>query len=269
MNPIDQTFARLKREGKPAFIPYVTVGDPDISTSLDILKELQTAGASVIELGVPFSDPLADGPVIQRAALRALKNDVSISDVISLAKLARQEQIHTPLVLFTYFNPLLQLGIENAFSMMEDSGINGIIVPDLPVEEGGEIRHICTQKNIHYIPLVAPTSEGRIESIVNHASGFVYCVSSLGVTGERQNFHNDIEGFLATVKKATALPLVVGFGVSNAKQFKKLSSHCDGVVVGSAIVHTIEKSLPLLQHSNTYTDGLLRIRGFVDDLIPV
>lgn len=267
MNSIDKTFEQLKMKEKAAFIPFITIGDPDIHTSLDILRELQDMGASMVELGVPFSDPLADGPVIQRATLRALMNDISIVDVINFAKTARESDIHIPFILFTYFNPLIQLGLEEAFSMMEECGINGIIVPDLPAEENNEVLFYCAQKNIHYIPLVAPTSGNRVESIVNQASGFVYCVSSLGVTGERKNFYSDIEGFLSSVRQSTFLPIVVGFGISDSDQFKKLSKLCNGVVVGSAIVHSIEKNLPLLQKSETYSSGIKNIGEFVSNLV--
>lgn len=267
MNRMDQRFHKLKKTNKTAFIPFITVGDPDLTTTLAILYKLQSAGADMIELGVPYSDPLADGPVIQKASERALRNGITILDVIHLAKQARTSGIHIPLILFTYYNPLLQAGFDTAFSLMKENEINGVIIPDLPVEESGIVCSFCTKYQIHYIPLVAPTSKDRIHRIVNQATGFVYCVSSLGVTGQRTEFYDGIETFITSVKEITSLPVAVGFGISKPDQFKQLSLICDGVVVGSAIVQQIEENLDLLQDINTRPQGLEKISEFVADLI--
>ncbi|MDT3426541.1 tryptophan synthase alpha chain [Paenibacillus forsythiae] len=269
MNLIDQTFEELQRKQQTAFIPFITAGDPDVSTTLDLMRQLQQSGANLIELGVPYSDPLADGPVIQQASIRALSNHITIVDVIGLAKQAREAGIEIPLILFTYYNPLLQAGLENSFSLMAASGIDGIIVPDLPVEESDRVRFYCEHHNIHYIPLVAPTSQERIRPIVDGASGFVYCVSSLGVTGQRKNFYGDIEEFLVKVRESTHLPIIIGFGISDNNQYKRFTKLADGIVVGSAIVHTIEENLGLLKQPATYSQGMDNVRDFITRLLEV
>lgn len=267
MNKIEKTFVELKKKKQTAFIPFVTVGDPDLHTTLDILNELQKAGANLIELGVPYSDPLADGPVIQRATERALKNKITILDVMMLAKRAREANIDIPFILFTYYNPLLQLGFDYLFKIMKESGINGLIIPDLPVEESEHVRFFCRKYEIAFIPLVAPTSKERIGMIVQHAAGFIYCVSSLGVTGQRNSFYDGMEQFIASVKKETSLPIVVGFGISNRDHVKQFSNLCDGVIVGSAIVQKIEENLDLFKNVETHSYGVERIAQFVSSLV--
>ncbi|WP_248925440.1 tryptophan synthase subunit alpha [Paenibacillus hamazuiensis] len=267
-NRIDRKFAELKALGEPAFIPFITIGDPDLRTSVDIIKTLEQAGAAIVELGVPYSDPLADGPVIQRSSMRALgKHQISVRDCIEAAKLARSEGCQLPFILFTYYNPVLQFGLEKLFQTLADSDISGIIVPDLPMEEDEEVRTVAERFGIHIIPLVAPTSNARIHKIVSRASGFVYCVSSLGVTGARTSFHSGIDEFITTVRKSTDLPVAVGFGVSTNEQFARFSKTCDGIVVGSALVRQIEEALPLLESEATYRQGLLQISNFVRELI--
>lgn len=264
MNAIDQTFEQIRAAGGTALIPFITIGDPSIDQSVNILKELQAAGADIVELGVPYSDPLADGPVIQRASQRALQHEVTIVDCIRAAKQARAEGVTIPFVLFGYFNPILQLGLQTFFEMLAEHEISGVIIPDLPVEEAGEVAGYAKQFDIHLIPLVAPTSRDRIATIVEQARGFVYCVSSLGVTGMRSDFYSGIDGFLDDVRKATDLPIAVGFGISTREQAMMLSSKCDGVVVGSAIVQQIESVLhQLTDDEEAQTQGLLQIREFV------
>ncbi len=267
MNAIDHTFANIRAQQGTALIPFITVGDPDIETSVEILKQLQLAGADIVELGVPYSDPLADGPVIQRASQRALRHEVSIIDCIRVAKRARAEGVKIPFVLFGYFNPVLQLGLEPFFEMLVEHEISGIIIPDLPVEEAVEVAALASKHQIHLIPLIAPTSKDRISKIVDGASGFVYCVSSLGVTGMRADFYAGIDQFLAEVSEATELPIAVGFGISTREQAQQLAPKCDAVVVGSAIVHQIESVLPLLEGNEAEKqDGLLQIQKFVREL---
>lgn len=263
MNLIDRKFKELKEHNRTALIPYITVGDPNIPMTIAILKELQAAGADIIELGVPYSDPLADGPVIQRASERALQHRITILDCIQAAKKAREQDVTLPFILFTYYNPVLQLGLERFFALLEENDISGMIIPDLPYEEDGPVRELSEKYNIHLIPLVAPTSQSRIKKIAADASGFVYCVSSLGVTGVRSEFYSGIDDFISTVKSATALPVAIGFGISSHEQFTQFSSTCDGVVVGSAIVKNIEETLPLLENESTRANGLMQIREFV------
>lgn len=188
MNLIDQAFGRLKNEGKTALIPFLTVGDPDVDTTIEIIRQLESAGADILELGVPYSDPLADGPVIQRASERALKRQISIRTCMETASLARAAGSSLPFILFTYYNPVLQMGMDAFFAGLQEHGISGLIIPDLPLEEAEELGGRAAEVGVHLIPLVAPTSEQRIERIVRQARGFVYCVSSLGVTGERASF---------------------------------------------------------------------------------
>ncbi|MFD0680908.1 MULTISPECIES: tryptophan synthase subunit alpha [unclassified Paenibacillus] len=268
MNRIDKAFAELKGQNKPAFIPFLTIGDPDLRTSIDIIKQLEQSGATMVELGVPYSDPLADGPVIQRSSGRALKNNqISIRDCIEAARQARSEGCELPFILFTYYNPVLQLGLDTIFGLLQESDISGMIIPDLPMEEDAEMRTLAEQNGIHLIPLVAPTSNERIKRIVSRASGFVYCVSSLGVTGTRTQFHSGIDEFLDTVKQSTTLPIAVGFGISTNEQFARFAKVCDGIVVGSALVRQVEDVLTLFEKEATRPQALSKIDEFVRNLI--
>lgn len=267
MNRIDAAFARLKEEGKTALIPFITMGDPDMATSIDIILAAEAAGADIIELGVPYSDPLADGPVIQRASGRALQHKITIADCIQAAEDARKAGSTLPFILFTYFNPALQMGLPRFFQLVAEKGISGLIIPDLPIEEDAEVRALAEAADIHLIPLVAPTSQDRIARIASQARGFVYCVSSLGVTGERADFHNAIDQFLADVRAAAPVPIAVGFGISSREQVQRFAQHSDGAIVGSAIVRTIEEALPLLQGSpQERKQGLDQIQAFIGSL---
>jgi tryptophan synthase alpha chain len=268
MNRIDQTFAKLKSAKQAALLPFLTIGDPDITTSVQIIHQLEAAGADIIELGVPYSDPLADGPVIQESSQRALLNKITILDCIGVGRKCREEGSELPFIIFTYYNPVLQVGLEKFFKLLSENEISGIIIPDLPVEENEEVLALSKQFNIHLIPLVAPTSNDRIARIVGSATGFIYCVSSLGVTGTRAQFHAGIDEFIAQVKNSTPLPVVVGFGISNREQVSRFSQICDGVVVGSALVRKISESISLLQSQNEAdkSKGLLQIREFVREL---
>lgn len=266
MNLIDERFASLKEQGQTALMPFISVGDPDLATSVDIILELEKAGADMVELGVPYSDPLADGPVIQRSSLRALQHRVTIVDCIRIARQCRDRGSKLPFIIFTYYNPVLQLGLEKFFELLRENDVSGIIIPDLPLEENGQVLELSRQYNIHLIPLVAPTSNDRIERITSQAAGFIYCVSSLGVTGTRSQFFEGIDSFLDTVKRSTEVPIAIGFGISSREQVDNFSKKCDGVVVGSAIVRKIEETLPLLSQEETKSAGLLQIREFVRQL---
>lgn len=266
MNLIDERFASLKEQGQTALMPFISVGDPDLATSVDIILELEKAGADMVELGVPYSDPLADGPVIQRSSLRALQHRVTIVDCIRIAWQCRDRGSKLPFIIFTYYNPVLQLGLERFFELLRENDVSGIIIPDLPLEENGQVLELSRQYNIHLIPLVAPTSNDRIQRITSQAAGFIYCVSSLGVTGTRSQFFEGIDSFLDTVKRSTEVPIAIGFGISSREQVDNFSKKCDGVVVGSAIVRKIEETLPLLSQEETKSAGLLQIREFVRQL---
>lgn len=269
-NAIDAVFERLKRSGETALIPFLTMGDPDLETSIALVQAAEAAGAHMIELGVPYSDPLADGPVIQRASERALKNRISLTDCIEVASKARSRGVKMPFIIFTYYNPALKLGLERFFGLLKDNGFSGAIIPDLPMEEDGEAKALAEEAGIHLIPLVAPTSESRVERIVSRASGFVYCVSSLGVTGVRTSFHEGIDAFLAAVRKASNVPICVGFGISSREQAERFAGQCDGVIVGSAIVRKVEEALPLLVSDRTEDKeaGVAAVREFIAGLKP-
>ncbi|WP_340010734.1 tryptophan synthase subunit alpha [Paenibacillus sp. FSL H7-0690] len=265
-NRMDLVFRKLKAENRTALIPFLTVGDPDLETTLAIITELETAGADILELGVPYSDPLADGPVIQRASARALRGEVHLRTCMETALKAREAGSRLPFILFSYYNPILQMGLDTFFADLNKHEISGLIIPDLPVEESAEMRRRSDEVGVNLIPLVAPTSSERIAKIVSGASGFIYCVSSLGVTGERSSFHADVEAFIDSVRQATDLPVAVGFGISTGEQVARFAQICDGVVVGSAIVRKIEEVIPLLDHPATRNEGLLQIREFVAQL---
>jgi tryptophan synthase alpha chain len=269
-NAIDEVFERLKQSGETALIPFMTMGDPDLDTSLKLIQAAEEAGAHMIELGVPYSDPLADGPVIQRASERALKNRITLLDCIDAASRARSLGVRMPFIIFTYYNPALQLGLDKFFRLLRENGVSGAIIPDLPMEEDGQARQLAAENGIHLIPLVAPTSEKRVEKIASRATGFVYCVSSLGVTGVRKEFHEGIYDFLSAVRKASRVPICVGFGISTREQAENFAGICDGVIVGSAIVRTVEEALPLLtsESSADQEQGVAQVRDFIAGLKP-
>lgn len=268
MNRIDSTFERLKAEGKTALMPFLTIGDPNLQTSVELVTAMAAAGADLIELGVPYSDPLADGPVIQRASERALRGSVTIEGVIQVAEDARQAGADIPFVLFTYYNPVLQFGLERFFALLQRKSISGLIIPDLPIEEDAEVRSMAEAADIHLIPLVAPTSHERIKRIVSRARGFVYCVSSLGVTGVRSEFHAGIDEFLTAVRDASPVPTAVGFGIAGREHVRRFEGLTDGVIVGSAIVRKIEEALPLLEAAEPEkrAEGVAQVAAFVQEL---
>jgi len=257
---IEAAFNKLKQDGKPGFIPFITAGDPDLETTAELLVELANAGASVIELGVPFSDPMADGPVIQRASERALEHGFGLKEIFALTAKVRVK-IETPLVLFSYFNPLLQYGIDKLARDARGAGIDGILVTDLTPEESQEFAAALKVNELDMIFLVAPTStDERLRLISAHASGFVYAVSRAGVTGAREKLSGEAELLVARVRKVSSLPVAVGFGISNAEQVSETLRYADAAVVGSAIVAQIEKlsgSTDLVKEVGRYVRRLI------------
>lgn len=222
-------------------------GEPTVDGSIQMALQLQKNGADAIELGVPFSDPVADGPVIQRAGLRSLEKGMTLKKAIHLVKKMRQSGVHIPIIVFTYYNPVLQLGEDYFISLLLHSGADGALIPDLPYEESQSLKQAFKEHQLSLISLLAPTSEERIERIAKEAEGFLYCISSLGVTGERQQFHHHLQSFVQTAKTYATVPVVIGFGVSSNEQVKTMNQMSDGVVIGSAIVHEIERLTPLFQ----------------------
>jgi tryptophan synthase alpha chain len=238
---IEAAFDRLKCDGGKGFIPFITAGDPDLDTTTKLLVQLSGVGATVIELGVPFSDPMADGPVIQRASERALAHGFGLKEIFAATAKARAT-IDTPIVLFSYFNPLLQYGIERLGREARDAGIDGMLVTDLTPEESEDFAAVLKSNALDLIFLVAPTStDERLRLITDHASGFVYAVSRAGVTGARENLSNEAELLVSRVRKFSSLPVAVGFGISSAAQVAETLRYADAAVVGSAIVAQIEK----------------------------
>jgi tryptophan synthase alpha chain len=238
---IEDAFRRSKRDGKKGFIPFITAGDPNLDATEALLVELANSGATVIELGVPFSDPMADGPVIQRASERALKHGFGLAQIFETIAKARGK-VETPIVLFSYFNPLLQYGVDNLAGDARQAGVDGILVTDLTPEESGQFAATLKLNDLDMIFLVAPTStDARLQMIAAHASGFVYAVSRAGVTGARENVSREAELLVTRVRKFSNLPVAVGFGISSAEQVDKTLAYADAAVVGSAIVAEIEK----------------------------
>jgi tryptophan synthase alpha chain len=228
---------------KPALVAYVTCGDPDLGTTREIVLSAIEAGADVIELGVPFSDPVADGPVIQRASERALKRGTSLAQVLTLAAEIRQQAQSTGLIIFSYLNPILRMGMEKFCKVARAAGVDGALVTDLPVEEAGEYLGAMQEHDLAPVFLAAPTSpDERLKSIAAASRGFVYAVSRTGVTGTRQELENDAQKLVRRLRRVSKLPIAVGFGISNAEQFAEVGEFADAVVVGSAIVQTIERN---------------------------
>lgn len=222
------------KKGK-AFIPFVTCGDPSLEVTKQIVIAMARAGADIIELGIPFSDPTAEGPVIQEANIRALSNNITTDMVFDMVMDIR-EVIDTPLVFMTYANVVFSYGADKFMKLCKSVGIDGLILPDIPFEEKSEFSEICEKYGVDFISLIAPTSNDRITMISKEAKGFVYCVSSLGVTGTRSNITTNIEEMVKKVKDAQDIPCAVGFGISTPEQAKNMSQYADGIIVGSAIV---------------------------------
>lgn len=236
MNRIDVSFNKVKESNGKALIPFVTCGaDFTIEETADLVIELEKEGATVVEIGIPFRDPLADGPVIQNAYTKAILNGTKVKDVFSCVELIR-EKSEIPIVLMVYFNVVYFRGIENFMKEAAKSGVDGIIVPDVPLEERGELIKECEENNLYLIPLVARTSKDRIAAITKDAKGFVYCVSTNGTTGERTNLDSGTQEYLEEVRKIVEIPMCIGFGISSKEVVKEVKDYCDGVIVGSAIV---------------------------------
>jgi tryptophan synthase alpha chain len=242
---IDETFTRLRERGDRALVAYVMAGDPSLAETRRLVVEAEQRGADIIELGVPFSDPLADGPVIQRAGARALAAGTTLARVMELVATLRAE-VRLPLVLFTYYNPVLAFGLKSFARTAVDAGADGVIVPDLPYEEADPLRAEAEPAGLDMIQLVAPTSTAaRVKTIARLSRGFIYVVSLTGVTGERRALPADLDAQVRTVRLVTTKPVCVGFGVSTPEQAAAVGRLVDGVAVGSAIVRTIE------QHAGT------------------
>lgn len=239
-NRIDVRLAQCKAANRKALISFITAGDGGYATTEKAVLEMERAGADLIELGVPFSDPIAEGPVIQCASERALKEGTTLAGIFDMVCRLRQ-QTEVPLLLMMYLNTIYRFGTERFFQLCQKCGIDGVIVPDMPFEEKDEIQGFADQYGIHNISLVTPASEARIQMIAQEATGFLYCVSSNGVTGVRKEFSTDFSSFFAPIHQYAKIPCAVGFGISGPEAAKEMSRYCDGVIVGSAIVRIVEE----------------------------
>jgi tryptophan synthase alpha chain len=241
---LSETFARLKQEGRAAFVPFITAGDPDMETSFAILEKLPAAGADVIELGMPFTDPMADGPVVQASSVRALKSGASMAKVLEMVKKFRRADKRTPLVLMGYYNPIHAYGTARFARDVAAAGVDGLIVVDLPVEEDEVLRVPAKAQGVDLIRFVTPTTdEARLKRIVADASGYLYYVSVAGVTGTKAVPEEEVRAAMAHVRAATSLPCTVGFGIRSPEQADAIAKVADGVVVGSAIVGKVAANL--------------------------
>lgn len=259
---ISQTFTALRAAGRPALMPYFTLGYPTPKDSLEVIEALSESGADLIELGVPFSDPLADGPTIQHSTQVALDQGMTVSRCLSLVKEARARGVTQPLLLMGYINPVLAYGMQRYTADARDAGVDGLILPDLPVEEASAAEAACKANGLALVYLVSPTSTPeRIAALAGRTSGFLYLVSITGVTGARSALPLDLAEFVARVRAVARTPLAVGFGISTPGQARDVAALADGVIIGSALIHAAGQSV---HPSQAAADYLQSIRAALD-----
>ena len=262
MTRIDAKFADLKSQGKKAFVAYVMAGDPDFDTSLEVVRGLPGAGVDIIELGLPFTDPMADGSAIQLAGQRALEGGMTLDKTLALAAAFREQDDTTPIVLMGYYNPIYSKGVDTFLEAAKKAGVDGLIVVDLPPEEDAELCLPAQAAGINFIRLATPTTDDkRLPRVVQNTSGFVYYVSITGITGSAEADAGDVAPEVERIQKASGLPVIVGFGVNTPAKAEAIASVADGVVVGSAIVSKIADGLPVedvLSFVKTLSDGAHR-----------
>jgi tryptophan synthase alpha chain len=262
MTRIDAKFAELKAQGKKAFVSYVMAGDPDFDTSLEVVKGLPGAGVDVIELGLPFTDPMADGPTIQLAGQRALDGGMTLERTLEIARRFREEDDSTPIVLMGYYNPIYNRGVDQFLEDAKAAGIDGLIVVDLPPEEDEELCIPAQKAGLNFIRLATPTTDdARLPRVLQNTSGFVYYVSVTGITGSAEAQAGDVGPEVARIKASTDLPVIVGFGINTPEKAQNIASVADGAVVGSAIVSQIAKGKPVaevLEFVKSLADGAHR-----------
>ena len=258
MNRITEKFKNLKEKNEKALIPFVTGGDPDLATTIDLVLALEKAGGDIIEIGIPYSDPMADGPVIQASSGRALAKGVKINHIMeTVRKIRLQSQV--PIVYLLYYNSIFKYGMEKFFKLCSEVGVDGLIIPDLPLEERVDVIEIADKYDICIIPMLAPTSKNRIEAITYKGKGFVYCVSVNGVTGTRQQLNNDIEEYMKDISKYTDMPKALGFGISDAAMAKHYAPYCQAIIVGSAIIKKVAEG-------GSSTEVVKRVYDFVKEI---
>ncbi|MGI8689162.1 MAG: tryptophan synthase subunit alpha [Thermomicrobiales bacterium] len=261
MARIRAAFDQAEGEGRPAFIPYITVGHPDRETVAAVVPALIAAGADIVELGVPFSDPLADGVVIQRSTQMALANGVTLDVCLDDVWKLRKAGVTAPIVFLGYTNPIAQKGEEAFAALCEKAGVDGVIVADLPPEEAGDLRAACDRRGVAVIAMLAPTgTEKRIAQVAALATGFVYCVGLTGVTGARDALATDLHGYLDRVRQQVSIPIAVGFGISRPEHVASVGAMADGVIVGSALVQRLD-DLPPAERASGAADFVRWLRG--------
>ncbi len=260
MNRIEAKFEQLRAEGRSAFMPYICAGDPSHEISRKLLLTLEEAGADLIELGVPFSDPIADGPTIQKASERALVDKISLREILDMVETLRQET-QIPIALMTYYNPIFRMGEVEFCAAAHRAGVDGVIIPDLPPEEASTLLEVAPAHDLATIFLASPTSSPeRMRLIASVSTGFIYCVSVTGVTGARTSLSEEVQPMIIELKKQTQKPICVGFGVSTSEQANAVARLADGVIVGSAIINVMEK------HLGDKAAILSSVKGFADEL---
>lgn len=241
MNRIEERLATLQAKKEKAFITYLTAGLPNMEVTAAIVKAQEEAGTDIIEIGVPFSDPIADGPVIQQASYEAIQAGANLKKSFELIAGLRADGVKLPIVFMLYYNTVLHYGLENFVKKCQKIGVDGLIIPDLPLEEQGPIKQYLTGDETILIQLVSPVSAGRIGEIVKSARGFIYCVSSMGVTGQSGSFHKEILGYLSDVKKQSPVPVMMGFGITEAKDVALMKDVIDGAIVGSHFINLMRE----------------------------
>lgn len=254
------------QEQENRFVPYIMSSHPSYESSIEIALTLEDAGVSAIEWGVPFSDPLADGPVIQDAGDEARAAGGSLRKALAGAKEARERGLTVPLILFTYVNPVLSVGFKEVIELMNESDMDGILIPDLPFEESEELRTLCGEHGISLISLVAPSSRNRMKKISSLGDGFIYYVTSLGVTGTRENFAEELEDTIAELKSSATVPVLAGFGISKREHVQFFQNIADGVIVGSALVRIISEKSEQLKNPDKKAQALQEITAFIKEL---
>lgn len=266
-NRIDEKFKQLKAENRGGFIPFIVAGDPNLEATKDLILKLSNQGASIIELGVPFSDPVADGVTIQASAERALQRSIAVKDIIKVVAEVRADGCETPVILFSYFNPILQFGLNKFADEAVKAGVDGVLITDLVPEEAEEFRALLAEKDLALIMLAAPTSsDERLRKICAKASGFIYAVSRAGVTGARSETSSDAENLVSRLRQITDLPIAVGFGISTAAQVSETWKYADAAVVGSAIVAEMMRLTP--NTDDVGVDFVEKVGRFTGALLP-
>lgn len=257
MGRITQTFEFLKHNNRTALMPYVTMGYPHLESALELIPAIEESGADLVELGVPFSDPLADGATIQASSQRALENGMSLTLCLEQAATLRARGVTIPFVMMGYYNPIVQFGIGRFVQAAIEAGIDGLIVPDLPPEESDTLYTAATSRGLDVIFLLAPTSgDARVQRVVGKSRGFVYLVSLVGVTGARNRLPDDLASFVARIRKATNKPLAVGFGIGTPAQAARVAEVADGVIVGSALIKVISNAENPVEAARTFVAAL-------------